>query len=306
MTTGVPTASAGRPFGRVLTAMVTPFTPEGALDLDGAAALAVRLVEQGCDGLVLSGTTGESPTTTDEEQTELLRAVLGAVGPDVTVVVGAGTNDTAHSIELARNAAAAGAHGLLVVTPYYSRPSQEGLLAHFSAVADATDLPVMLYDIPARSIVPIENETLLRLAEHPRILAVKDAKGDLRGGAEIIDQTELAYYSGDDPLNLPWLSVGAVGFVSVISHVVAPELREMLDAYEAGDVQRARHLNARCLPLVRSMGALGGVSFAKAALGLCGVDVGVPRLPQLAPNEQQRDQLAAQLRRLDLLAESVA
>jgi len=306
MTTGVPSASAGRPFGRVLTAMVTPFTPDGALDLDTAAALAVSLVKQGCDGLVLSGTTGECPTTTDAEQTELLQAVLAAVGPEVGVIVGAGTNDTAHSIELARNAAMAGAHGLLVVTPYYSRPSQEGLVAHFSAVADATDLPVMLYDIPARSVVPIENDTMLRLAENPHILAVKDAKGDLRGGAEVISQTELAYYSGDDPLNLPWLSVGAVGFVSVISHIVAGPLREMLDAYESGDVVRAKDLNARCLPLVRTMGTLGGVSFAKAALRLTGVDVGVPRLPQIAPSSDQLDVLATQLRRSGLLAGSAA
>ena len=286
--------------------MVTPFTPEGALDLDAAAALAVSLVKQGCDGLVLSGTTGECPTTTDAEQTELLRAVLTAVGPEVGVIAGAGTNDTAHSIELARNAADAGAHGLLVVTPYYSRPSQEGLVAHFTAVADATDLPVMLYDIPARSIVPIENDTLFRLAERPTILAVKDAKGDLRGGAEAISQTELAYYSGDDPLNLPWLAVGAVGFVSVISHIVAGPLREMLDAYESGDVVRAKNINAQCLPLVRTMSELGGVSFAKATLRLTGVDVGVPRLPQIAPNESQLEVLATQLRRSGLLAGSTA
>jgi len=284
--------------------MVTPFTPEGALDLDAAAALAVSLVKQGCDGLVLSGTTGECPTTTDAEQTELLRAVLTAVGPEVGVIAGAGTNDTAHSIELARNAADAGAHGLLVVTPYYSRPSQEGLVAHFTAVADATDLPVMLYDIPARSIVPIENDTLFRLAERPTILAVKDAKGDLRGGAEAISQTDLAYYSGDDPLNLPWLAVGAVGFVSVISHIVAGPLREMLDAYESGDVVRAKNINAQCLPLVRTMSELGGVSFAKATLRLTGVDVGVPRLPQIAPNESQLEVLATQLRRSGLLAGS--
>ncbi len=284
--------------------MVTPFTPEGALDLDAAAALAVSLVKQGCDGLVLSGTTGECPTTTDAEQTELLRAVRTAVGPEVGVIAGAGTNDTAHSIELARNAADAGAHGLLVVTPYYSRPSQEGLVAHFTAVADATDLPVMLYDIPARSIVPIENDTLFRLAERPTILAVKDAKGDLRGGAEAISQTDLAYYSGDDPLNLPWLAVGAVGFVSVISHIVAGPLREMLDAYESGDVMRAKNINAQCLPLVRTMSELGGVSFAKATLRLTGVDVGVPRLPQIAPNESQLEVLATQLRRSGLLAGS--
>lgn len=306
MTSGVPSASAGRPFGRVLTAMVSPFAPDGALDLDATAALAVGLVKQGCDGLVVCGTTGESPTTTDAEQNEVLRAVLAAVGPDVGVIAGVGTNDTAHTIELARAAAEAGAHGLLVVTPYYSRPSQEGLVAHFGAVASATDLPVMLYDIPARSIVPIENDTMLRLAEHPNILAVKDAKGDLRGGAEVISQTDLAYYSGDDPLNLPWLSVGAVGFVSVISHVMAGPLRQMLDAYESGDVVRARQLNAQTLPLVRIMSQLGGVSFSKAALRLTGVDVGAPRLPQIAPSAAQLELLSAEMRRSGLLAGSAA
>ncbi|MGZ4543438.1 MAG: 4-hydroxy-tetrahydrodipicolinate synthase [Mycobacteriaceae bacterium] len=306
MTIGVPSASAGRPFGRVLTAMVTPFTPEGALDLDAATSLALSLVEQGCDGLVLSGTTGESPTTSEAEQTDLLKAVLDVVGPEVGVIVGVGTNNTAHTIELSRRAAAAGAHGLLVVTPYYSRPSQVGLLAHFNAVADATDLPVMLYDIPARSVVPIENDTMFRLAEHPRILAVKDAKGDLRGGAEVISQTDLAYYSGDDPLNLPWLSVGAVGFVSVISHLAAGPLRQMLDAYESGDVVRARQINATWLPLVRTMSNLGGVSFSKAALRLIGVDVGDPRLPQVAPSAAQLEVLAAKLRSSGLLVGSAA
>ncbi len=286
--------------------MVTPFTPDGALDLDATAALAVSLVKQGCDGLVVCGTTGESPTTTDAEQNEVLRAVLSAVGPDVGVIAGVGTNDTAHTIELARAAAESGAHGLLVVTPYYSRPSQEGLVAHFGAVASATDLPVMLYDIPARSIVPIENDTMLRLAEHPNILAVKDAKGDLRGGAEVISQTELAYYSGDDPLNLPWLSVGAVGFVSVISHVMAGPLRQMLDAYESGDVVRARQLNAQTLPLVRIMSQLGGVSFSKAALRVTGVDVGVPRLPQIAPSAAQLELLSAEMRRSGLLVGGAA
>src|SRR3954463_11095917 len=228
--------SPGRPFGRVLTAMVTPFDADGRLDLARAEELADHLVELGNDGLVVNGTTGEGPTTTDAEKAELVRAVVAAVGDRATVVAGAGTYDTAHSVRLARAAQQAGAHGLLVVTPYYSRPPQSGLLLHFTAIADATDLPVMLYDIPPRSVIPIEIETLQRLAEHPRILAVKDARNDLRVGTEVIATTSLAYYSGDDPVNLPWLAVGAVGFVSVIGHVVADRLRDMLDAYEAGDV----------------------------------------------------------------------
>ena len=199
----------GRPFGRVLTAMVTPFDAEGALDLKRAEELAAHLVELGNDGLVVNGTTGEGPTTSDEEKSELVRAVVAAVGERATVVAGAGTYDTAHSVRLARAAEHAGAHGLLVVTPYYSRPPQEGLRRHFTAVADATGLPVMLYDIPPRSVVAIELDTLQRLAEHPRIVAVKDARGDLPHGVKALASTGLAYYSGDDPMNLPWLAVGA-------------------------------------------------------------------------------------------------
>ena len=206
--------------GTVGVAMVTPFSADGKLDLDTGVSLAAHLVDKGCDLLVVSGTTGESPTTTPQEKSDLLRAVVDAVGTRATILGGAGTYDTAESIELARQAEQAGAHGLLVVTPYYSRPPQEGLIAHFTAIADATDLPVTLYDIPPRSVVPIETDTLRRLAEHPRIVAVKDAKGDLNAGAELIATTGLAFYSGDDPLNLPWLSVGAVGFISVIGHLV--------------------------------------------------------------------------------------
>jgi 4-hydroxy-tetrahydrodipicolinate synthase len=278
MTTS-PSAAPGRPFGRVLVAMVTPFTASGVLDLDAAQALATHLVAQGCDGLVLSGTTGESPTTSDTEKAELIRAVVDAVGDRATIVAGAGTYDTAHSVHLARDAEKAGAHGVLLVTPYYSRPPQHGLVAHFTTVADAVGLPVMLYDIPPRTMVPIEVETLCRLAEHPRIVAVKDAKADLRAGVEVMSRTGLAYYCGDDALNLPWLSVGAVGLVSVIGHVVADRLRRMADAYESGDVRTAREINAGLLPVLRPFNRLGGVIFSKAALGLCGLAAGEPRLP---------------------------
>lgn len=277
-----PTAAPGRPFGRLLVAMVSPFTATGALDIDAAQRLATRLVDDGCDGLVVNGTTGESPTTSDAEKAELIRAVAGAVGARATVVAGAGTYDTAHSVRLAQAAERAGAHGLLVVTPYYSRPPQAGLVAHFTAVADATRLPVMLYDIPPRSVVPIEVDTLRRLAEHPRVVAVKDAKGDLLAGSRAMSETGLAYYSGDDALNLPWLSVGAAGFVSVVGHVVAPRLRQLLDAFEAGDVARARELHHGLLPVLRAFGRVGGVSFAKAALRMTGLDAGEPRLPLVA------------------------
>ncbi|MFC4945527.1 4-hydroxy-tetrahydrodipicolinate synthase [Pseudonocardia sp. GCM10023141] len=285
----------GRPFGRVLTAMVTPFDAEGGLDLARAEELASHLVDQGNDGLVVNGTTGEGPTTTDTEKSELIRAVISAVGDRATVVAGAGTYDTAHSIHLAREAEKAGADGLLLVTPYYSRPPQSGLVLHFTAIADATELPVMLYDIPPRSVIPIEIETLQRLAEHPRIVAVKDARNDLRVGTEVIATTTLAYYSGDDPVNLPWLSVGAVGFVSVIGHVVADRLRALIDAYEAGEIERARAINVTMLPVIRAMGRVGGAVFAKSALRLRGLDVGGTRLPLPPATDDQVRAIAADL-----------
>ncbi|MFD9699527.1 4-hydroxy-tetrahydrodipicolinate synthase [Lentzea sp. NPDC059081] len=290
-----PYAAPSRPFGRVLTAMVTPFDARGEVDLAQAQELAKHLVDLGNDGLVVNGTTGESPTTTDREKAALLTAVVEAVGDRATVVAGAGTYDTAHSIHLVQQAEKAGAHGVLVVTPYYSRPPQEGLLAHFTAVADASGLPVMLYDIPPRAVVPIEVDTLLRLAEHPRILAVKDAKGDLHAGSRVIASTDLAYYSGDDPLNLPWLSVGAVGFVSVIGHLAADRLRDMADAFESGDVVRAKEIHESLLPLLRPFRRVPGVTYTKAALRLRGLDVGEPRLPLVPAAAEDIEAIAAEL-----------
>jgi 4-hydroxy-tetrahydrodipicolinate synthase len=287
--------------GTLLTAMVTPFKPDGSVDTATAARLAAHLVDSGCDGLVLSGTTGESPTTTDSEKLELLRAVLEAVGDRARVVAGAGTYDTAHSIHLAKACAAAGAHGLLVVTPYYSRPPQAGLVAHFTAVADATDLPVILYDIPPRSVVPIDWDTLRTLSQHPNIVAVKDAKGDLHGGAQIMSETGLAYYSGDDALNLPWLAMGAIGFVSVWGHLAASQLREMLTAFSTGDIATARKIGLTLSPLNGAQARLGGVTFAKAGLRLQGIDAGEPRLPQIAATPDQIDELAADLRAATVL-----
>ncbi|MCV7070665.1 4-hydroxy-tetrahydrodipicolinate synthase [Mycobacterium rufum] len=282
--------------GTLLTAMVTPFKPDGSLDTETAARLATHLVDAGCDGLVLSGTTGESPTTTDDEKIALLRAVLEAVGDRARIVAGAGTYDTAHSIHLAKAAAAEGAHGLLVVTPYYSRPPQAGLLAHFTAVADATDLPVILYDIPPRSVVPIEWDTIRTLAAHPNIVAIKDAKGDLPGGGQIIAETGLAYYSGDDALNLPWLAMGAIGFISVWGHVAAGQLRDMLSAFASGDIATARKINVTLGPLSEAQSRLGGVTLSKAALRLQGFEVGDPRLPQVPATDDQLEALAADLR----------
>ncbi|WP_431969199.1 4-hydroxy-tetrahydrodipicolinate synthase [Nocardia sp. bgisy134] len=301
MTNGESTPTELRASGTVGVAMVTPFSADGKLDVDAGVALAARLVDRGVDLLAISGTTGESPTTTESEKFDLLHAVVDAVGDRATVIAGAGTYDTAHSIELARNAQRAGAHGLLVVTPYYSRPSQEGLIAHFTAVADATDLPVTLYDIPPRSIIPIGPDTIRKLAEHPRIVAVKDAKGDLNAGADLIASTGLAWYSGDDSLNLPWLSIGAVGFISVIGHLVPERLRELVDAYQAGDVARARDINARLVPLNHAMARLGGVAMTKGGLRLLGVDVGEPRLPQLMPSADALNRLAEDLQAAGVL-----
>lgn len=287
--------------GTVLTAMVTPFGPDGSLDLVAAARLANHLVDAGCDGLVLSGTTGESPTTTDAEKIALLRAVLDAVGDRARIIAGAGTYDTAHSIHLAKACAAEGAHGLLVVTPYYSRPPQAGLIAHFTAVADATDLPVLLYDIPPRSVVPIQPDTLRVLAAHPNIVGVKDAKGDLHSGAQLMADTGLAYYSGDDVLNLPWLAMGATGFISVISHLAAGQLRDMLSAFGSGDVTTARKINIGVAPLCNAMSRLGGVTMSKAGLRLQGIEVGDPRLPQVAATPEQVDALATDMRAASVL-----
>jgi 4-hydroxy-tetrahydrodipicolinate synthase len=287
---------AGARLGTVLTAMATPFTAECTVDVETAGRLANRLVDSGCDGLVLSGTTGESPTTSDAEKITLLRAVLDAVGDRARVIAGAGTYDTAHSVHLAKACAAEGAHGLLVVTPYYSRPPQSGLVAHFTAVADATELPIVLYDIPPRSLIPIEWDTLRTLARHPNIVAVKDAKGDLNGAAAVMAETGLTYYSGDDALNLPWLAMGAVGFISVWGHVAARELRDMLTAFNSGDLATARKIAVTLSPLDVAQSRLGGVTLAKAGLRLQGFEAGDPRLPQMPATAAQLDELAADMR----------
>lgn len=290
------------PLGTVLTAMVTPFDVDGFVDLDGVARVAEHLVGSGCDGLVVSGTTGESPTTTDAEKIAVLETVLATVGDRATIVAGVGSYDTAHSVYAARKAAAAGAHGLLVVTPYYSKPTQAGLDAHFRTIADATDRPVMLYDIPPRSVVPIHAETLIGLSAHPNIVAVKDAKGDFHDAMTVMANCDLVYYSGDDQLNLPWLSVGAAGFVSVIAHAAAPRLVDMRCAFSAGDIETARRINLGLLPLFDAQRALGGVSMSKAALDLLGIPAGAPRLPQLPPTDEQRAALEALLHRAGVIA----
>ncbi|MEV1328996.1 4-hydroxy-tetrahydrodipicolinate synthase [Micromonospora costi] len=296
-----PARAVSRPFGRVLTAMVTPFTSDGSLDLDGAARLAAHLVdEQGNDALVVNGTTGESPTTTDAEKERLVRAVVEAVGDRAKVVAGVGTNDTRHTIELAAAAEKAGAHGLLVVTPYYNKPPQSGLLRHFTAVADATGLPVMLYDIPHRSGVPIATETMVCLAEHGRIVAVKDAKGDLTATSWVTSRTNLAFYSGEDSLTLPALAVGAVGVVGTSTHFTGALTKRMIEAYDAGDNATALALHRRLLPLYTGIFRAQGVILVKAGLTAAGLPAGPVRPPLVDATDDEIAQLRADCAAADL------
>src|SRR5579863_3442101 len=284
------------PFGQMVTAMITPMNPDGSVDFDGAARLADYLVtDMRNDGLVVNGTTGEAPTTTDEEKDRLLRVVLEAVGTRAKVVAGVGTNITSHTVELARSAERAGVHGLLVVTPYYNKPPQPALEAHFSAVADATGLPMLIYDIPGRTGMAVATDTLVRLAAHPRIVGVKDAKDDPAAASQVMARTDLVYYCGTDMLNLPWLSLGAVGFVSVVGHVAGDRLREMIDAYGNGDVDTARQLHYALLPVYTGLFRNQGAVMTKAALDLLGLPGGPVRLPLLAATEAERHQLALDL-----------
>jgi 4-hydroxy-tetrahydrodipicolinate synthase len=274
--------------------MVTPFRADGSLDADAAARLATHLVdEKSHDGLVINGTTGESPTTTDAEKETILRAVLEAVGDRAHVIAGVGTYDTHHTIELARAAEKAGAHALLVVTPYYNRPPQDGLVRHFTMVADATGLPLMLYDIPGRTGTPITTETLCRLAEHERIIAVKDAKGDMAETSWVTARTALAYYSGEDKITLPLLSVGAVGVVGVPTHVFGPPTKAMIEAYERGDVTEALRLHHYLLPAFTGFFRTQGVILTKAALNLLGLPAGPVRSPLVDATEAEIVQLRA-------------
>ena len=265
------------PFGRLLTAMITPMTSDGVVDYDGAARLAAYLVDDmRNEGLVVNGTTGEAPTTTDEEKSRLIKAVLEAVGDRATVVAGVGTNITAHTVELARQAERAGAHGLLVVTPYYSKPAKDALAAHFTAIADATGLSSVIYDIPSRTGTAVATDTLVRLAEHPRIVGVKDAKGDLAGTSQVLSRTDLAYYSGDDPMNLPLWSIGGVGCISVTGHVVGDRIFEMLEAFAEGQNATARKLHLSMLPVNVGLFRNQAAVMTKAAMDLLGLPGGGP------------------------------
>ncbi len=290
------TRTAMEPFGRVVTAMVTPMHPDLSIDLDGAQRLAVHLVDAGNDALVVNGTTGESATTTDHEQELLVRAVVEAVGDRALVIGGASSNDTVHAVERARIAYKAGAHGLLVVTPYYNRPQQAGVQAHLASVAEATPLPVMLYDIPGRTGVAIEVETVVRLSQsHRQIVAVKDAKADFESASWAIARTDLAWYSGDDGLTLPFLSIGAVGVVSVVSHVATRPLVAMVEAFRAGRVDEASEIHRRLMPVFSGMFSIPGVVSTKAALAQLGLPSGPVRPPMVDATEVELAQLVIDL-----------
>ncbi len=283
------------PFGRTLCAMITPFTADGALDLPGAQRLAEHLVSKGCDGLVLSGTTGESPTTTDEEKTDLVRAVGEAVGDRASVVAGVGTSDTRHTTELALAAEKAGADGLLVVAPYYSRPPQDALEAHFRHIADACGLPLTLYDIPGRTGVRIEADTMLRLAEHPRIVAVKDCSYDFLAAQKVISRTDLAYYAGCDEHILALYAVGGAGCISTVANAAPAQLRAVLDAFDAGRTAEAAALQHRATPLIESMMCAGlpGTVTAKSLLNGLGLPAGPVRPPLRPADRETADGLRA-------------
>jgi 4-hydroxy-tetrahydrodipicolinate synthase len=283
------------------TAMVTPFNKDLSIDWGGLATLATHLVSTGHTAIVVNGTTGEAPTTSDEEKGRIIRTVKEAVGPSISVVAGAGNNETSHSIEQAQMAAKAGADALLVVTPYYNKPPQAGIEAHFRAMAEATDLSVMMYDIPGRTGVQIEQDTIVRLAEHPKIVALKDAKGDVASTSWVIKRSGIPVYSGDDILNLPLLSVGAVGFVSVCGHTVGARLREMLDVWFAGNAERALQIHQELLPVFTGTFRTQGAIMTKAALTLMGLPGGFTRLPLVDATPAQIAQL-----REDLIAGGVA
>ena len=271
--------STQAPFGRLITAMITPFAKDGSIDWDGVATLATHLADHGHDAIAVNGTTGEAPTTKSSEKLEIIKVVKSTVGSRVKVLSGAGDNETSYTVEQAKRSADAGADGLLIVTPYYNKPPQAGIEAHFKAVASATDLPIMMYDIPGRTGVEIESDTIVRLFELPNIVALKDAKGNLAATSDVIARCGIPVYSGDDILNLPFLSIGAVGFVSVCGHTVGSELREMLDAWFAGNTSRALEIHQKLIPVFKGTFKTQGAILTKAAMNLMGLPGGTTRLP---------------------------
>ena len=271
--------STQAPFGRLITAMITPFAKDGSIDWDGVATLATHLADHGHDAIAVNGTTGEAPTTKSSEKLEIIKVVKSTVGSRVKVLSGAGDNETSYTVEQAKRSADAGADGLLIVAPYYNKPPQAGIEAHFKAVASATDLPIMMYDIPGRTGVEIESDTIVSLFDLPNIVALKDAKGNLAATSDVIARCGIPVYSGDDILNLPFLSIGAVGFVSVCGHTVGNELKAMLDAWFAGDTARALEIHQRLIPVFKGTFKTQGAILTKAAMNLMGLPGGTTRLP---------------------------
>jgi len=267
------------PFGRLITAMVTPFAKDGSIDWVGVATLATHLADHGHDAIAVNGTTGEAPTTKSSEKLEIIKVVKSTVGSRVKVLSGAGDNETSYTVEQAKRSAEAGADGLLIVAPYYNKPPQAGIEAHFKAVASVTDLPIMMYDIPGRTGVEIESDTIVRLFDVPNIVALKDAKGNLAATSDVIARCGIPVYSGDDILNLPFLSIGAVGFVSVCGHTVGNELRAMLEAWFAGDTARALEIHQKLIPVFKGTFKTQGAILTKAAMNLMGLPGGTTRLP---------------------------
>lgn len=295
-------------FGEVLTAMITPFAGDGSLDLGTARRLASHLVEHGSDGLVVCGTTGESPTLTHDEKLNLFEAVVDQVGDRATVIAGTGTYNTAESIQLTQEAAERGVDGCLVVTPYYSKPPQNALIAHFSHIADESSVPVMIYDIPGRTGRRVERPTMTTLARHERIVAVKDAVGDasetakLRSDLDRAGVADFEIYSGDDVLLLPHLAAGAVGIVSVCSHLVGPQLKQIFAAWGDGKVEEAKRVYIELMPLISTiMGVTASPIPVKAAVGMLGMGVGEPRLPLVPPTDEESEEIRAVLEAAGLL-----
>ena len=286
--------------GELLTAIVTPFTPEGAVAVERFRALARFLVDNGSDGIVVAGTTGECPTLTDDERSILTQAALEEVGDRATVVVGTGTYSTAHSVHLTEEAHALGAHGVLVVTPYYNKPPQRGIVAHFEAIAAATDRPVVVYNIPQRSVVNIEPETIERLAEIPNVTAVKQATTDIAQARRIVE-TGLDLYAGNDDLLLPFLEIGGVGVISVFSHVVGPQVKELIRLHRSGDRDGARRLNELLMVVNSALGVTTNPIPVKAALNLLGHEVGGLRLPLVEATLDELELVRSGLERAGVL-----
>jgi 4-hydroxy-tetrahydrodipicolinate synthase len=280
-------------FGQVLTAMVTPFDRNGEIDFNATKTLVEHLITNGTDGLVVAGTTGESPTLTTEEKIELFKCVVEAAAGRVHVIAGTGSNNTQASMSLTKLAEETGVDGIMLVAPYYNKPSQEGLYQHFKTIAESTSLPVMLYNIPGRSIVNISVETVVRLSEIPNVVSIKEASGNLDAMAEIISKTpsDFTLYSGDDGLTIPVLAIGGAGVISVASHIIGNDMQEMINAFKNGDVQKAAATHRNLLPIMRALFIAPSPSPVKAALNLNGIQVGGVRLPMVPLSNKEQSAL---------------